>query len=130
MSGNTSNGDDDAPRRRPLQPLKPGGGGGAGDGGGGGGGIDPCDIVQDAPLNSPQQSVVSGLTVGDVLVVALTGVAPNEQLIVQTASGQIAGSLTHRGHIAVIDCINAGVSYEAVVSAKTGGFVQVRVQRS
>lgn len=102
--------------------------GGGGDGGGGGA-ADPCDIVQTAALNSPQPAVVATLNVGDVLNVVLGGTASRPVLEVRAASGAIAGSLTHRGHVAIIDCITAGHQYEAVVVQKSGGIVTVRVQR-
>lgn len=123
MSGSGGGRDDYEPVRKEPGPLKPSGGGS-----GGGGGSDPCDLIQDAPLNSPQQTVVNALSVGVVLDVVLSGTAPNEQLVVQTKAGQLAGSLTHRGHVAIIDCINSGHVYEAVVTSKSSGFVQVRVQ--
>ena len=44
--------------------------------------------------------------------------------------GVVAGSLTHRGHVEIIDCIDAGNAYEAVVVQKSGGIVTVRVQRA
>ena len=106
-----------------------GAGSGVGGGGGGGGASDPCDIVQTAALNSPQPAVVAGLNVGDVLDVMLGGTAARPVLEVRTPGGAIAGSLTHRGHVAIIDCIAAGNQYVAIVVQKSGGIVTVRVQR-
>lgn len=102
------------------------GGSGAG---GGSGGDDPCAIVQTAPINSPNPAVVSGLSVGDHLEIVLTGTAPRHILRVQTPAGAAAGSLTHRGHLALINCILAGNSYGAEVIQKTGGAVVVRIER-
>lgn len=101
-----------------------GGGGGAG-----GGGDDPCAIVQTAPVNSPNPAAVAGLSVGDRLDVVLTGTAPRHILRVQTLAGVAVGSLTHRGHLALINCILAGNTYQAEVIQKTGGAVVVRVER-
>jgi hypothetical protein len=85
--------------------------------------------VQTAPLNSPQRTVINTLNIGDSLDVVLTG-SPQRQIIeVRTSSGAVAGSLTHRGHLQIIDCINQGHSYEAMVVALSGAFVTVRVQR-
>ena len=102
-----------------------------GDGGAGGGsdGDDPCAIVQTAPINSPNPAAVTGLSVGDSLDVVLTGTAPRHVLKVQTSAGVAVGSLTHRGHLALINCILAGNSYQAEVIQKTGGAVVVRVER-
>lgn len=102
---------------------------GGGGGGGGAGGADPCEIVQDAPLNSPNPAVVPLLSVGDVLDVVLTGVAPRQVLEVHTPAGGVAGSLTHVGHLALIRCIEGGNTYLAEVIQRTGGSVIVRVER-
>lgn len=103
---------------------------GAGGGGGGGGtGTDPCAIVQDAPINSPKPAVVNALSVGDILDVVLTGVQPHRVLEVRTLAGLAAGSLTHRGHLALIACIDQGNSYSAEVIQRSGGSVVVRIER-
>lgn len=107
----------------------PGGGAASGGTGGGGAGVDPCDIVQTAALNSPQPAVVRGLSVGDVLDVVLGGTTARPVLEVKMSGGAVAGSLTHRGHVEIINCITAGNQYEAVVVQKSGGIVTVRVQR-
>lgn len=101
----------------------------SGGGGTGGGGDDPCAIVQTAPINSPNPAAVAGLSVGDRLDVFLTGTAPRHILKVQTLVGVTVGSLTHRGHLALINCILAGNSYQAEVIQMTGGAVVVRVER-
>lgn len=103
---------------------------GGGLGGGGDGLPDRCDIAQTAALNSPQPSVVQTLSVGDVLVVVLGGTQARPILEVRTPAGVVAGSLTHRGHVDIIDCIDAGNVYEAVVVQRSGGIVTVRVQRA
>ena len=103
---------------------------GSGAGGGGGGqGDDPCAIVQTAPINSPNPAAVVSVAVGDTLDVVLTGTAPRHVLRVQTPTGVAVGSLTHRGHLALINCILAGNNYRAEVIQKTGGAVVVRVER-
>jgi hypothetical protein len=101
----------------------------SGGGGGGGSGDDPCAIVQTAPINSPNPAAVAGLSVGDSLDVVLTGTAPRHVLKMQTLAGVAVGSLTHRGHLALINCILAGNTYQAEVIQKTGGAVVVRIER-
>lgn len=125
-----------APRpAKPTSPITSDGGviggveGGGGSGGAGGPEGDACDIVQTAALNSPQPSVVARLGAGDRLDVMLGGTPARPILEVRDASGAVAGSLTHRGHVAIIDCINRGHDYLAVVVEKSGGMVTVRVQR-
>ena len=139
MSGGGGGGggrDDGYQTPRPAKPQAPEGGvavgpvGGSGGGGGGGGpDVDACDIVQTAALNSPQPAVVGRLIVGDVLDVVLGGTVARPILEVREPSGAIAGSLTHRGHVVIVDCIAQGNSYVAVVVQKSGGMVTVRVQR-
>ncbi len=122
MSGTGSGGggrDDD----RPARPIKQTGSDGGSD-------DDPCAIVQTAPINSPKPAVISGLSVGDVLTVVLTGTAPRQILELHTPAGGVAGSLTHRGHLTLINCIGAGNVYQAEVIQKTGGAVVVRVERT
>lgn len=103
--------------------------GAPGSGAGGGEGDDPCAIVQTAPINSPNPAAVASVAVGDTLDVVLTGTAPRHVLRVQTPTGVAVGSLTHRGHLALINCILAGNNYRAEVIQKTGGAVVVRVER-
>lgn len=104
---------------------------GKGGGGGGGGGEDPCAIVQDAPINSPNPAVAPGLAVGAILDVNLTGTAPHKVLEVRVPGGAApAGSLTHRGHLALIRCIEDGNTYQAEVIQRTGGAVVVRIERA
>ncbi|TCP65385.1 hypothetical protein [Sphingomonas sp. PP-CE-1G-424] len=43
-------------------------------------------------------------------------------------SGAVAGSLTFLGHLYLIDCIEQGHSYEAVVLNISGGAVQLRIE--
>jgi hypothetical protein len=123
MSGG-GNGRDDGYIPTPAPVVKPGGGGG----GGGQGGTDPCDIVEIAPLNSPQPAVVATLNVGDVLAVNLNRQGPNPVLEVLDGGGRRAGALTHRNHVHLIACIDAGRAYRAVVVSKRGGSVEVRIE--
>lgn len=107
-----------------------GGGGIAGAGGGGGKGDDedPCDITETAPLNSPQPAVVATLAVGSRLTVALVTGGARPTLQVNAPAGT-AGSLTHRGALAIANCIRAGNVYEAEVLTISGGQVLLRIER-
>jgi hypothetical protein len=125
MSGGGSGRDDSyIPTPAPVKPSKTGSGGG----GGGAGGPDPCDIVEIVPLNSPQSAVIATLKVGDVLTVNLNRSGPNPVLEVLAFGGQRAGALTHRNHVRIINCIDAGRTYRAVVMSIRGGSVEVRVE--
>lgn len=127
MSGGGGGRDDGyIPTPAPVRPSKAG----SGDGGDAGGenGPDPCDIVEIVPLNSPQPAVIATLNVGDVLAVNLNRAGPNPVLEVLAPGGQRAGALTHRNHVRIIGCIDAGRTYQAVVMSIRGGSVEVRVE--
>ena len=112
MSGSGGSREDDYTSSTPTQPD--------GDG-------DPCDIVHRAPLNSPQPAVIETISVGEVLSINLNLDGARPVLEVVAPSG-VAGALTHRGHLTIIECIQSGRDYNAVVLSKSGGMVEVRVQ--
>jgi hypothetical protein len=87
-----------------------------------------CEAVRTAPLNSPQPAVVATLKVGDRLYVVLDMSSGRPVLQVRDATGAVAGSLTFLGHLALIDCISQGFSYEAVVLTISGGNIQLRIE--
>ena len=105
-----------------------GGSPGSGSGAGGGSDADDCLFVQTAPLSSPVPAVVSGLKVGDVLEVDLQNSPSGNRLLVSTAGGQAAGSLTHPGHLKIIQCIGTGHIYKATVVQKTGALIALRIE--
>lgn len=121
MSGSNSERNDYSPINVPRKTI------GGGGGGGNIGGDDPCAIYQNAPLNSPRPTVVPTLSVGDVLVVVLNSGGVRPVLEVHAPAG-IAGSLTHTGHMLIIDCIRAGNSYVAEVVGKSGAAVDLQVR--
>jgi hypothetical protein len=61
--------------------------------------------------------------------VRLTGTPPRYVIEVRTRLNQLAGSLTHVGHLSLIRCIQAGNSYQAEVIQRIGGAVVVRIER-
>ena len=112
MSGSGGSRGDDYPRSTPIQPVEDG---------------DPCDIIHRAPLNSPRPAVIATISVGEVLSVNLNLSGARPVLEVVAPSG-VAGALTHRGHLTIIECIQSGRDYNAVVLSKSGGMVEVRVE--
>lgn len=121
MSGSGGGRDDNTPLNISSRPS--GGGGSAGGPAGG----DPCAIFQQAPLNSPRPSVVSTLSIGDVLTVELNSTGVRPVLEVHAPAG-IAGSLTHTGHVQIIDCIRVGNRYVAEVIGRSGAAVNLQVR--
>lgn len=126
MSGNNGDRDDPTSNNRTT-----GGGsqaGGAGGGGTGGGSSDPCHIVMPAPLNSPKPAVVAKLSLNQELRIHLNQAGARPILEVRTAEGDVAGSLTHVGHLSLINCMQQDRSYRAIVLSVSGGAVMVRIE--
>lgn len=71
--------------------------------------------------------MLTPLSVGAILEVdVLPG--PPPVLVVRTAAGQVAGSLTFVGYLDLIDCIQQrGVTYQATIMNIAGGVYEVRV---
>lgn len=120
MSGGGGGG---SARPDPVTPIVPKSGGG-GEGGTGGG--DPCSLIEDTNLNSPVPTVVATLKPGEVLAVRLVP-GPPVRVVVQTAAGLTAGSITGAKLPQIIKCLEAGVDYKADVVSVKGAAVRVRV---
>jgi hypothetical protein len=104
-------------------PIPKGSGGG---GGGAGGTPSACVFVENTLLNSPNQAVIQTLAPGAVLKVELE-LGPPVRVVAKAPSGQIAGSLTGAKLPQLIECMKAGVDYQAQVTSIRGGRVDVRV---
>jgi hypothetical protein len=92
-------------------------------GGSGGGGYtppapsSPCSrLAFRATLNSPQGPVIAGMQIGSVLDVVSSG-----QGVEARFNGQLAGAITGNYIAQLLNCLNKGFKYEAVVFALTGG---------
>lgn len=93
------------------------------------GGPNPCQKTRLGPINSPKASVLSKLSKGDVLDVAVHMSGTTPILVVQDSSGAGGGSLTFVGYLEIIDCIqNHGVQYKATIINISGGVYEVRVE--
>lgn len=92
-----------------------------------GGGGDPCSVTQRAPLNSPRPALVSTLSVGQLLEVRLSD-SSGRPILEVVAPGGVAGALTHRGHLTIMNCIRSGHAYRAVVMSRAGGAVELRIE--
>jgi hypothetical protein len=101
-----------------------GGGGGGGGSSGGSAGSGDCNIIERVPLNSPQAAVVSTLKVNQQLNVALSGGA----VVALDGSNNVAGSLTPRRLVDLIDCMNQGRQYVAVVLTIRGALCEVEIR--
>ena len=87
----------------------------------------PCDINEVTAIDSPNRSVIGALRVGEVLAVELV-LGPPRRLVVQTLTGDIAGSITSPSLPQLVQCIQAGIAYGAEVLSLRGAVCQVRIQ--
>jgi len=123
MSGSGSGGNDWRPE--PAKPTsKPKGGD---QGAGEKAPPDPCNITEVTTLNSVNRNVVAGLRPNDRLAVVFQ-VGPPQRLVAQTQAGATAGSITSPSMLQIIQCIQAGHNYEAVVLSVRGAQCQVRIE--
>jgi hypothetical protein len=105
-------------------------GGTGGTGGEGEPSQDCGSLVVETTLNSPVANVVSSLKKGERLTVAVQVSASGvNSLIAKKSSGEIAGSLTPPSLITILNCIQDGFQYVAIIlNEPSGGIVRVRVQ--
>jgi hypothetical protein len=101
------------------------GGGGGGGSSSGGSSAGDCSIVERVPLNSPQAAVVATLIQGQKLNVELRG---GSVVAVVAASNSIAGSLTPRRLVELIDCMDQGRQYHAVIITVRGALCEVEIR--
>lgn len=109
-----------------------GSGPGSGGGVGGEGGIPPVPnidcmrIMEKTILNSPVPEVVSTLKTGDILKVSLR----ERSLVAVTENNAVAGALTPPLLPRIVECINEGYEYIAIVQTVSGGrcIVEIRLR--
>ena len=106
----------DLPSGRPTHGDKSGQNGGASD--------DPCDITEVTTLNSPNRTVLATLRDGDVLVIVLQ----EGRRLLAKHGDNVAGSVTSASHARILQCMQDGREYEAIVRSVRGGACEVRIQ--
>jgi hypothetical protein len=100
-------------------------------GGSGSGGYTPAPsspcarLAFQATVNSPNPSVISQLSVGDSLNVSLN---PQGQGVVVESNDVMAGAITATQVAQLVNCINSGFEYRAVVVQINGGQCVVRIE--
>lgn len=125
MSGSGGGGGDWRPEPKPISRPKP-----RGEGDEAGGGVTPpapCDITEVTNLNSVNRTAVTGLRPGDQLDVVFQA-GPPQRLVAQTKAGTVVGSITSPSMLQIIQCIQAGYTYVAVVLSVRGAQCQVRIE--
>lgn len=86
-----------------------------------------CDTLYlQTQLASPKAEVVNQINVGDVLEIGLSDIGGN---VVAYAfwRTQIAGGIASPKVIRLITCIQNGTNYTAIVTAKTGAQISIRI---
>lgn len=90
-----------------------------------GGNEQTCEtLVVRTPLNSPNPDVVPQLRKGQVLAIELRGTS----LIVLTAGGLTAGSITSVKIAKIVECIRKGFQYVALILEIRGGHCELEVR--
>jgi hypothetical protein len=113
--------------------MSGGGGGGSydwrpgGDGLGGASASDPCEIVEETILNSPNREILRTLETGEVLTISYVSGPPPQLLVLQADT--TAGSITSPSMLAIIRCIESeGRMYQATVLSVLGAVCKVRIE--
>lgn len=109
------------------------GGGGRPGGGFGGDEVileDPCDIMEDAPLQGVRQAI-ERVRIGETLRIGLRGSGPTASVTcVLPGTGEIVGYPTFDGIAKLIRCLERGNSYIGQVVYLDGSDCIVRIMRS
>lgn len=96
--------------------------------GGGGGGISSFDcrnISIKTSIMSPDPEVLASLKENDILSISLQTVTG--PIIATTTSGRILGSVFITKLTDLINCLNEGHSFQAVILAISGGVCQILI---
>ena len=94
-------------------------------------GPDPCNLlINNVTIHSPNSDYANLLTLGVVLLVRLGG-PNNRTLEVHTSQGYRVGSLIGLSLAAqLLDCMQAGHEYIAIVTHSNSGVFIVRIERA
>jgi hypothetical protein len=91
-----------------------------------GNGSDCTKLHETTALNSVDPAVVSTIKKDDVLPVHAE--SPRGPLLVQNQRGATVGSVTSASLARILDCINNGFEYVAIVQSVRGGQVVVLIR--
>lgn len=101
--------------------------GAVGTGGGGGGvvSVDCGDFYTETIINSPNALFLESLEEADILDVALS---ESDQIMIYDDDANPIGSITPDNMANLIDCLDSGYNYIAIVEEIDGGYCRVSVQ--
>jgi len=92
-----------------------------------GGETNCASLIEETVLNSPNPKVVEKLRVGDVLELHLQKTGKAVALYAMRGA-EAAGSITSSLLSKIIDCINDGFEYVAVVQKVSGGACRIQIR--
>ena len=105
-----------------------GNGGGSGGSGGGGAQRECPDFYEETILNSPNHIVLANIEEDDALDVVINEEGGQSIVVAVDSDGNVAGSITVGSLAHLIECIEEGYDYEAVVMDIEGGRCRVQVR--
>jgi hypothetical protein len=92
---------------------------------------DPCDLEFTLDLVGLRSIVAKNVAVGDKLSVELDVRGNVKSVVCKTPSGDVVGALAaFRGLAQLINCLERGLSYEAIVQASSSTQCTVLARRS
>lgn len=88
-----------------------------------------CELLRfNAQIVSPNHEVVSTLSVGDILDIAIVTSSSTQEIQVRTASGALVGGVLANKVQRLRECMLESHSYKATVLSVNSGQVRVAVQ--
>ena len=100
----------------------------SGHGGGGGGAVTPtlqCETISfSTDVNSPQSDAMAGLKIQEVLDLEIRN---NTVVLIRRENKKILGSINWTSLLKLIECLNEGYKYVAIVRQIQGGLIKVQV---
>jgi uncharacterized membrane protein YeaQ/YmgE (transglycosylase-associated protein family) len=91
-----------------------------------GNGSDCAKLHEQTTLNSVDPNVLSTIKKDDILTIHAQ--SPRGPLVVLNQSGGVVGSITSASLAKILDCINDGFEYVAIVQSVKGGQVIVLIR--
>ncbi len=77
-------------------------------------------------LSSPKADVIDKIKISDIL--SISALSDQGPIVATTSEGRIAGSILSSEQIRLLNCINLGTEYEAIVLSIQGGSCEIRIK--
>ena len=92
------------------------------------GGNDCSTILETVPLNSPKSEVTSTLKDGSVLKLAIRVEGKRNTLVALDSKGREAGTITTAAQPKIINCIQQGFRFDAIVISIDRGICIIEIR--